>query len=166
MSTIISNLLAITYKPNPLFNSLRRGHSHSAHNALRIFCVSFSNFLTLLSFLFFSITTSDQNLTKNSSSSCTRTSPKRSNRTISITTDSEIGLAGCFEVLQDYLKKVCLLIVFNSNNFEMRLLNLRIDFLLMADFFSSSWCFFFFFFTTFRPNFTSGLLQVINRDLG
>lgn len=52
------------------------------------------------------ITTSDQNLTKNSSSSCTRTSPKQSNRTISITTDSEIGLAGCFEVLQDYLKKL------------------------------------------------------------
>lgn len=52
------------------------------------------------------ITTSDPNLTKNSSSSCTCTSPKRSNRAISITADSEIGLAGCFEVLQDYLKKL------------------------------------------------------------
>ena len=48
----------------------------------------------------------------------------------------------------------------------MRLLNLRINFLFIADFCPHLGRFFFFFvvvssFTTFRPNFTSGLLQVI-----
>ena len=58
------------------------------------------------------------------------------------------------------------LFVFNWNHFEMSLLNLRINFYLLRTFFPhlgrfcvvSS-------FTTFRPNFTSGLLQMIYRDL-
>ena len=56
------------------------------------------------------------------------------------------------------LKKV----VFNWNHFEMRLLNLRINFYLLRTFCPhlGSFCVFSSF-TTFRPNFTSGLLQVI-----
>ena len=54
-------------------------------------------------------------------------------------------------------------IVFNWNHFEMRLLNLRINFIDLLRTFcphlSSFLCCFFF--TTFRPIFTSGLLQVI-----
>ena len=59
-------------------------------------------------------------------------------------------------------------LVFNWNHFEMRLLNLRINFFIYCGLFVlilvvfcvvSS-------FTTFRPNFTSGLLQVIYRNLG
>ena len=51
----------------------------------------------------------------------------------------------------------------SGNHFEMRLLNLRINFYLLRTFLSSSWYFFCVVssFTTFRPNFTSGLLQVI-----
>ena len=62
---------------------------------------------------------------------------------------------------------VCLVfvIVLNWNHFEMRLLNLIINFLFTADFFVLILVVFFFCivssFTTFRPNFTSGLLQVI-----
>ncbi|XP_014780213.1 cerebral cavernous malformations protein 2 homolog [Octopus bimaculoides] len=53
------------------------------------------------------ITTSDQNLTKNNTSSYSR-SPKASKRTISVTTESEISLTGGYysEVIQDYLKKL------------------------------------------------------------
>ncbi|GAB1602436.1 cerebral cavernous malformations protein 2 homolog [Argonauta hians] len=52
------------------------------------------------------ITTSDQNLTKNNTSSYSR-SPKASKRTISVTTGSEISLTGDYsEVIQDYLKKL------------------------------------------------------------
>eukprot|EP00106_Octopus_bimaculoides_P003161 XP_014770603.1 PREDICTED: cerebral cavernous malformations protein 2 homolog [Octopus bimaculoides] len=53
------------------------------------------------------ITTSDQNLTKNNTSSYSR-SPKASKRTISVTTESEISLTGgdYSEVIQDYLKKL------------------------------------------------------------
>ena len=69
------------------------------------------------------------------------------------------------------------LFVFNWNHFEMRLLNLRINFYLLRTFCPHLdsfffFCLFFFFFgvvssfTTFRPNFTSGLLQEIYRDLG
>ena len=60
-------------------------------------------------------------------------------------------------------------IVFIGNPFEMWLLNLRINF---SFYLLQTFCphlgslFYCFFFTTFRPNFTSGLLQVINRDLG
>ena len=59
------------------------------------------------------------------------------------------------------------ILVFNWNHFEMRLLNLRINFYLLWTFcphLSSFWVVSSF--TTFRPNFTSGLLQVIYRDLG
>ena len=53
--------------------------------------------------------------------------------------------------------------VFNWNHFEMRLLNLRINFYLLRTFCPHFGRFFFVLssFTTFRPNFTSGLLQVI-----
>ena len=53
-------------------------------------------------------------------------------------------------------------IVFNWNHFEMRLLNLRINFYLLRTFCPhlSSFCVVSSF-TTFQPNFTSGLLQVI-----
>ena len=53
-------------------------------------------------------------------------------------------------------------LVFNWNHFEMRLLNLRINFYLLRTFCShlGSFCVVSSF-TTFRPNFTSGLLQVI-----
>ena len=56
--------------------------------------------------------------------------------------------------------------VFNWNHFEMRLLNLRINFYLLRTFSPQlgSFCVVSSF-TTFRPNFTSGLLQVIYRDL-
>ena len=52
--------------------------------------------------------------------------------------------------------------VFNYNHFEMRLLNLRINFYLLRTFCPhlGSFCVVSSF-TTFRPNFTSGLLQVI-----
>ena len=53
--------------------------------------------------------------------------------------------------------------VFNWNHFEMRLLNLRINFFYLLRTFCphlSSFCVVSSF-TTFRPNFTSGLLQVI-----
>ena len=60
--------------------------------------------------------------------------------------------------------------VFIGNTFEMRLLNLRINFYLLRIFCPhlGRVVFFIFLFllTMFRPNFTSGLLQVINRDLG
>ena len=58
-------------------------------------------------------------------------------------------------------------LVFNWNHFEMRVLNLRINFYLLRTFFPrlGSFCVVSSF-TTFRPNFTSGLLQVIYRDLG
>ena len=65
-----------------------------------------------------------------------------------------------------------ILLVFNWNHFEMRFLNLRINFYLLRTFFLMLVVFFCFFcvvfssFTTFQPNFTSGLLQVIYRDLG
>ena len=51
--------------------------------------------------------------------------------------------------------------------FETRLLNLRINFYSLRTFCPhlGSFCVFSSF-TTFRPNFTSGLLQVIYRDLG
>ena len=58
-------------------------------------------------------------------------------------------------------------LVFNWNHFEMRLLNLRIFyFLFIADFFVLILVVWVFLcvvssFTTFRPNFTSGLLQMI-----
>ena len=54
------------------------------------------------------------------------------------------------------------LLVFNWNHFEMRFLNLRINFYLLRTFFPhlGSFCVVSSF-TTFRPNFTSGLLQVI-----
>ena len=53
------------------------------------------------------------------------------------------------------------------NHFEMRLLNLRINFFFIADLFPhlGSFCVVSSF-TTFRPNFISGLLRVIYRDLG
>ena len=59
-------------------------------------------------------------------------------------------------------------IFFNWNHFEMRLLNLRINFYLLRTFCPHLGSFFCVVssFTTFRPNFTSGLLQVIYRDLG
>ena len=50
-------------------------------------------------------------------------------------------------------------IVFNWNHFEMRLPNLRINFYLLRTFCLQRFTF------LFRPNFTSGLLQVINCDL-
>ena len=55
-----------------------------------------------------------------------------------------------------YHTKYKSVLVFNWNHFEMRLLNLRINFLFIADFLSSSWYFFLccFFFTMFQPNFT------------
>ena len=58
-------------------------------------------------------------------------------------------------------------LVFNWNHFEMRLLNLRINFYLLRTFCPhlGSFCVVSSF-TTFRPNFTTGLLQVIYRDLG
>ena len=43
---------------------------------------------------------------------------------------------------------------------------LRINFFFITDFCPHLGSFLLFFLTTFRPNFTSGLLQVINRDLG
>ena len=54
------------------------------------------------------------------------------------------------------------ILVFNWNNFEMRFLNLRINFYLSRTFCPhlGSFCVVSSF-TTFRPNFTSGLLQVI-----
>ena len=57
--------------------------------------------------------------------------------------------------------------VFNWNHFEMRFLNLRINFYLLRTFCPhlGSFCVVSSF-TTFRPNFTSGLLQVIYCDLG
>ena len=54
------------------------------------------------------------------------------------------------------------ILVFNWNHFEMRLFNLRINFYLLRTFppHLGSFCVVSSF-TTFRPNFTSGLLQVI-----
>ena len=62
-------------------------------------------------------------------------------------------------LLTRWLQKV---LVFNWNHFEMRLLNLRINFYLLRTFCPHlcSFCVVSSF-TTFRPNFTSGLLQVI-----
>ena len=59
-------------------------------------------------------------------------------------------------------------IAFIGNAFEMRLLNLRINFYLLRTFCShlGSLGGGLLLLTTFRPNFTSGLLQVINCDLG
>ena len=56
---------------------------------------------------------------------------------------------------------------FNWNHFEMRLLNLRINFFIYCGLFVLILVIFvlFLLFTTFWPNFTSGLLQVIYRDL-
>ena len=57
--------------------------------------------------------------------------------------------------------------LFNLNHFEIRLLNLRINFYLLRTFCPHLGSSFLFFlcvvssFTTFRPNFTSGLLQLI-----
>ena len=58
-------------------------------------------------------------------------------------------------------------LVFNWNHFEMGFLNLRINFYLLRTFFPhlGSFCVVSSF-TTFRPNFTSGLLQVIYCNLG
>ena len=58
-------------------------------------------------------------------------------------------------------------LVFNWNHFEMRLLNLRINFYLLRTFYPhlGSFCVVSSF-TTFRSNFTSGPLQVIYCDLG
>ena len=71
-----------------------------------------------------------------------------------------------------FLTKVIhnMFLVLNWNYFEMRLLNLRIIYLfiyLLQTFCPhlGSFCVVSSF-TTFRPNFTSGLLQVINRDIG
>ena len=63
------------------------------------------------------------------------------------------------------------LTVFNWNHFEMRLLNLRINFFYLLRPFCPHLGIFVLFcfvssFTTFRSNFTSGLLRVIYRDLG
>ena len=59
------------------------------------------------------------------------------------------------------------ILVFNWNHFDMRLLNLRINFYLLWTFCPhlGSFCVVSSF-NTFRPNFTSGLLQVIYRELG
>ena len=59
-------------------------------------------------------------------------------------------------------------IVFNWNHFEMRFLNLRINFYLLRTFCPYLDSLFFCVvssFTTFRPDFISGLLHVIYRDL-
>ena len=57
-----------------------------------------------------------------------------------------------------------IIIIFNWNHFEMRLLNLRINFYLLRTFCPHLGCFYVVsYFTTFRPNFTSSLLQVIYR---
>ena len=60
------------------------------------------------------------------------------------------------------LKKTILQLLFNWNHFEMRFLNLRINFYLLRTFFPhlGNFCVVSSF-STFRPNFTSGLLQVI-----
>ena len=60
-------------------------------------------------------------------------------------------------------------LVFNWNHFEMRFLNLRLNFYFLRTFFPHLGRFFFCVvssFITFRPNFTSGFLRVIYRDLG
>ena len=72
----------------------------------------------------------------------------------------------------DHIAQPVVYIVFNWNNFVMRFLNLRIVFFyLLRTFCPHLGSFRGFFcvvssFTTFRPNFTSGLLQVIYCDLG
>ena len=77
-----------------------------------------------------------------------------------------------YQLITHWLKSYCSkllwqtsVVVFNWNHFEMRLLNLRINFYLLRTFFPHLGRVFFVCvvssFTTFRPNFTSGLLQVI-----
>ena len=69
--------------------------------------------------------------------------------------------------IPEYLYAIFFVLVFNCNHFEMRLLNLRINFYLLQTFCPhlGSLCVVSSF-TTFRTNFTSGLLQVIYRNLG